>query len=80
MNKTTADRIIERAGTLALLYYPEISADDPDYSLGRDVDWVLDGAPSDDDLLRELVAQVIIDPTGIRDRFTAAVYAAVTDR
>lgn len=79
MNKATADRIIERAGTLALLYYPEIPADDPDYSLARDVDWVLDGALSGDELLRELVAQVIIDPTGTRDRFTTAVYAAVTD-
>ncbi len=81
MDKTTADRIIGRAGMLALLYYPEIPADDQDYSLAGDIDWVLEGVPdlSIDDHLRELIAQVIIDPTGTRDRFTAAVYAAVAD-
>ncbi len=82
MNKVTADRIIERAATLALLYYPEIAADDSDYSLASDITWVLDDAPhlSYDAEFRDLVARVIMDPTGTRDLFTTAIYGAVTDR
>ncbi|WP_448255959.1 hypothetical protein [Microbacterium aurum] len=80
MNKHTADQIIERAGRLAILYYAEIPADDPDYSLADDVTWILEPAGDDPPArLRELVAQVIIDPTGARDAFTAAVYGAVTE-
>lgn len=81
MNKHTADQIIERAGRLALLYYAEIPADDPDYSLADDVTWILEPAGHLPTLetLRELTARVIIDPTGTRDAFTTAVYSAVTE-
>lgn len=81
MDKQTADQILRHTGHLALLYYPELPADDPDYSLAGDVDRILQAAP---DLhpelrthLRELIAATILDPTGARDALAAALYPNV---
>ena len=75
------DEIVRRTGALALLYYPELPGDDPGYSLARDVDHILgagipDGADRDE--LRELLARVILDPTGTRDALHHALHGAVT--
>lgn len=80
MNKKTAEQILGRAGKLALLYYPEIDADDPDYSLAGDIQWALEGATAGEMvMLIDLVAQTILDPTGTRDEFTDVLYATVTE-
>ena len=60
---------------------PELPGDDPGYSLARDVDHILgagipDGADRDE--LRELLARVILDPTGTRDALHHALHGAVT--
>lgn len=80
MNTQTADEIVARAARLAFFYYQEIGADDPDYALDADVAWVLETFPPAqmDPAMPDLVAQVIIDPTGAREAFTQAVYATVT--
>lgn len=80
MNRTLADQIMYRVGKLAVLYYPEVHADDPDYTLAGDVDWVLADATDLDtpqrEELRELIGRVILDPTGNREALAQAVYAA----
>jgi hypothetical protein len=83
MDAEIADEIIRRAGTAALLYYPELPADDPGWSLNRDVDWVLEPRTStgaDVSALRELIAQVILDPTGIRHALVTALHTFPTAR
>lgn len=79
MDQSIADRIIERVGKLAILYYPEIQIDRPDYSLDSDVSWVLEGSgtiAADADV-RDLVARVILDPTTSRDEFVGAILNVV---
>ena len=70
-----ADRIIERIGKLAILYYPEFQIDRPDHSLDHDVSWVLEGSGTiaSDAEVRELVARVILDPTTARDEFVGTI-------
>ncbi|GAA3920686.1 hypothetical protein GCM10022382_28150 [Microbacterium invictum] len=69
-----------RTGKLAVLYYPEVHADDPDYTLAGDVEWVLAEAPDLDSVqraeLQELIGRVILDPTGNREALAHAIYAA----
>lgn len=83
MDRDVADEIIQRAGVLAVMYYPEIHADDPDYTLSSDVAWILEpaaGLPQHDrDQLQELLSRVIIDPTGYREELTDTVYGLVPD-
>lgn len=78
MDKQTADEILRHTGHLALLYYSELAADDPDYTLADDVDRILRVAPAlHPELhahLRELIAAAILDPTGTRDALAAALY------
>lgn len=77
MTPERARQIISRVGQLAILYYPTISAHDPGYSLSADVAWALEdaGDHAHDGALRDLVARVIIDPTGSRDALAAFLYA-----
>ncbi len=80
MDKITADNILRIAGAFALLYYPEAAADDPNYDLAGDVDRILaDLDPGERAPLEELTARVILDPTGTRDAFTAAVHDLIAD-
>ncbi|SBS71901.1 hypothetical protein [uncultured Microbacterium sp.] len=80
MTTDDADEIIRKTGMLALLYYPELHADDPDYSLGSDVDWVLDHVTAPDPegavVLRDAIGRTIIDPTAYRADLASLVYAA----
>ncbi|GEP49190.1 hypothetical protein FVP74_12010 [Microbacterium saccharophilum] len=79
MTTDDADEIIRKTAMLALLYYPELHADDPDYSLAGDVAWVLDHitAPDPDaTILRDAIGRAIIDPTAHRADLAALVYAA----
>ncbi|WP_194396234.1 hypothetical protein [Microbacterium atlanticum] len=83
MNRDAADEIVQKAGILAVLYYPEIHADDPDYRLANDVSWVLEEAgefaEGDREMLVDIVSRVIIDPTGNREALTDFVYGLVED-
>lgn len=79
MDQSAADRIIERVGKLAILYYPEIQIDRPDHSLDHDVTWVLEGSgtiAADADVC-DLVARVILDPTTARDEFVGTILSLV---
>lgn len=81
MNSDEADQIIQKAGIVSVLYYPEIHADDPDYRLANDVAWALEdvGQLGKDDraILVDLLSRVVIDPTGNRRALTEFVYGLV---
>jgi hypothetical protein len=83
MNRDAADEIVQKAGILSVLYYPEIHADDPEYSLANDVTWALEDVDelSDDDraVLVDIISRVVIDPTGNREALTEFVYGLVPD-
>jgi len=59
--------VMQRIATAALFYYPEIHADDPEYTIQKDLDWAFGSGfdvPADVmDSLRDLGARTIIDPT-----------------
>lgn len=80
MTTDDADEIIRKTGMLALLYYPELHADDPDYSLAGDVDWVLGPitavSAGEAAVLRDAISRAILDPTAHRADLAALVYAA----
>jgi hypothetical protein len=83
MNPDAADQVVQAAGALAMAYYPEIHADDADYSIGEDVDFVLsevgDLEPADREALRDLVARTIIDPTNHREALIEYIFRLVPD-
>lgn len=83
MNRDEADEVVQKAGILSVLYYPEIHADDPAYSLAGDVGWALEEvgelADDDRDVLTDLISRVVIDPTGNREALTEFVYGLVAD-
>lgn len=82
MNQDIADDLVQKTGMLAMLYYPEIHADDPEFSLRDDVTFVLEGTTLGDDdraALEDLVARTVIDPTGHREALCAYVYGLVPD-
>jgi len=83
MNRDAADEVVQKAGILSMLYYPEIHADDPAYSLAKDVSWAMEEVDglSDDDraVLVDLISRVVIDPTGNREALTEFVYGLVSD-
>lgn len=83
MNRDAADEIVQKAGILSMLYYPEIHADDPEYSLAADVTWALQDVEDlgDDDraVLTDIISRVVIDPTGNREALTEFVYGIVDD-
>ena len=83
MDRDTADEVVQKVSMLALVYYPEIHADDPEYSLQEDVAFVLDDVTSIGDgdraALEDLISRVIIDPTAHREALCAYVYGLVPD-
>lgn len=83
MNRDAADEVVQKAGILSVLYYPEIHADDPTYNLANDVTWALEevGELTDDDraVLTDLISRVVIDPTGNREALTEFVYGLADD-
>lgn len=69
-------QVMQRIATAALFYYPEIHADDPEYTLQKDLDWAFGDdfdVPADVfDGLRDIATRTIIDPTEHRrDMFDA---------
>lgn len=67
VTQESADLSLQRIALTALLYYPDITVDDPTYQLEAEVEWCLQELePADRDLLRELVERTITDPTGHR--------------
>lgn len=81
MNQDVADLLVQRAGIMAIKYSPQLHADDPGYSLGKDVAWVFDpviGHVEDDQtVIGYLVARAIIDPTRHRERLADYIYGRI---
>ncbi|NYE18055.1 hypothetical protein [Microbacterium immunditiarum] len=65
-----------RLGLVALSYFPEIHAVEPDYRLTDDVAWVLEPIAEfiaeEGSTLAELVARTVIDPTAYREELMDA--------
>lgn len=82
MKLEDADLLLQRVATIAIMYYPGLPADSPNYRLNDDIDWCLDGvdvegaAPSS---LRELIGRTVVDPTAHREVLTELVYGMVRE-
>lgn len=72
ISRDAAVAIAQRVGSSAIVYYPEIHADDLTFALGDEISWCLEGVDGLDDegerILRDAVARTIIDPTAHRSR------------
>lgn len=81
MKLEDADLLLQKVGTIAIMYYPEMPADAPEFRLNDDIDWCLDGLDIGDTVgeLRELIGRTIVDPTGHRDALTEHVYGLVPE-
>lgn len=81
MERSTADDLVQKAAVMAVMYYPEIQADDPEYKLSTDVAWCLEDAgeiaDEERDALTDLIARLIIDPTSHREALCEYVYGLV---
>lgn len=81
MNLEDADVLLQRVATIAIMYYPRLPADAPEYKLIDDIDWCLNETAKAEatDELRRLIGRAIVDPTAHREALTARVYALVPD-
>lgn len=79
MKLEDADVLLQRVGTIAIMYYPGLAADSPEYKLNEDIDWCLDDTGDVSDQLRELIGRTVLDPTAHREALTALVYGMVPD-
>lgn len=83
VEQETADGVLQKVGTLAVLYYPELQVDDPQFTLERDVAWCVegvDGLVADDlALLKEAIGRTIINPTAYREPLTALIFGHVKE-
>lgn len=70
---------LQRVGMVAMMYYPELQVDDPDYRLDTDVTWCIGPLAEISDEARasmvNLIGLAIVDPTAHR----GALFAAVMD-
>lgn len=67
LTEEAADLTLQRIALTALLYYPEITDDDPTYQLQDEVDWCTEPLdPPDREMLRDLVRRSILNPTAYR--------------
>ena len=77
------DDALQRTGLAALMYYPELQVDEPEYTVADDVEWCLEplnGLPVEQlEPLRDVVARTIVDPTTHRARLFAVLRALVPD-
>jgi hypothetical protein len=75
---------ISRVALIALMYYPEIQVDEPDFSLSGEVAWALEPLTTLTDAQRaeltDLIGRTVIDPTTHREELLAALYAITPDR
>jgi hypothetical protein len=79
---TTHDQVddtLQRVGLAALMYYPEIHVEEPDYTVDTDVDWCLEplsALPAEQlQTLRDVIGRTIVNPTEHR----ATVFQALQD-
>lgn len=81
MKLDDADLLLQKVGTIAIMYYPDMPADSPEYRLNDDIDWCLEGidAPDATAELRELIGRTIVDPTGHREYLTELVYGLIPE-
>ncbi|WP_341946399.1 hypothetical protein [Microbacterium sp. LWH11-1.2] len=81
MKLEDADLLLQKVGTIAIMYYPDMPADSPEYRLNDDIDWCLEGIDGHVTTaeLRELVGRTIVDPTGHREALTELVYGLVPE-
>lgn len=81
MTRDQADAIIQRAGMLAMLYYPQIHNDDEHFNLDDDVRWCLEEAtgltPATEGMIRDIVGRTIVDPSANREQLNRVVYGLV---
>lgn len=72
ISRDTAAAIAQRAGAAAIVYYPEIHADDLSFALSDEITWCLEGVEElgaeDVTILRDAIARTIIDPTAHRSK------------
>lgn len=69
ITQEAADLTLQRIALTALLYYPEITVDDPSYQLEDEVDWCIESLGSSDrEMLRDLVVRTVVNPTEYRTR------------
>ena len=77
------DDTLQRVGLAALIYYPELHVDEPEYAVADDVDWCLEpltGLPNGQvESLRDIVGRTIVDPTAHRAGLFSALRALVPD-
>lgn len=81
MKLEDADVLLQRVATIAIMYYPNLPADSPEYRLSEDVDWCLDemAVGASETELRHLIGRTVVDPTAHREALTALVYGMVAD-
>ncbi|GAT74056.1 hypothetical protein MHM582_2557 [Microbacterium sp. HM58-2] len=79
MKLEEADLLLQKVGTIGIMYYPDMSVDSPGYRLDDDIAWCVDGLPDNVATaeLRELIGKAIVDPTAHREALTAYVYGLV---
>lgn len=69
LTQEAADLTLQRIALTSLLYYPEITIDDPTYQLEDEVDWCIETLnPADQAALRDQVTRTILNPTEHRTR------------
>lgn len=81
MKLDEADLLLQRVATIAIMYYPGLPADSPEYKLNDDINWCLDDTPpgAASAELRDLIGRTVLDPTAHRQALTALVYGMVPD-
>ncbi|MET0714336.1 MAG: hypothetical protein ABWY57_05435 [Mycetocola sp.] len=71
------DDLLTRTALAALFYYPEISVEDADYTIQKDIDYCMEPVPalweSDAERLRTAIGRVIRNPTAYRSELLALV-------
>lgn len=79
MKLEDADALLQRVGTIAIMYYRGLPADSPEYQLNDDINWCVDDVSAEDvsSGLRDLIGRTIVDPTAHREALTALVYGTV---
>lgn len=81
MELEDADLLLQKVATIAIMYYPGLPADSPEYKLNDDIDWCVNGTDPGvvSAELRDLIGRTVLDPTAHREGLTALVYGMVPD-
>lgn len=72
MNRDTAAAIAQKTGAAAIVYYPQIHVDEPDFKLADEITWCLEHVneldEDDERILRDVIGRTILDPSGHRSK------------